>query len=57
MITLFSKKKKTAYPEEIYEIEKLANAQDEISRILREHRPVEWPQVSNQQLSIFQRQF
>lgn len=57
MITLFSKEKRVAAPEALYEIEKTANAQDEISRILREYQPEAWQTASNPHMNIFQRQF
>lgn len=57
MLTLFAKEKEAVDLEDVLEIEKMAGAQDEISRILRECLPKTKPEEPSHRLSIFQRQF
>lgn len=57
MLTLFAREKKAVSPEEILEIEKTATAPDEIERLLHERIPKDLPELPNERLYIFQRQF
>jgi hypothetical protein len=57
MLTLFAKDKDVVLPREIRDIEKTANAGDEITRILRDSNPADRPELPDQRIYIFQRQF
>lgn len=57
MLSLFAKDKETDLPKEMTDVEKTALAVDEINRILRESAPKERPDLPDQRIYIFQRQF